>query len=262
MEIGSDSYSLLCAIFGRHYKHEQTNTKHITMTNIKSIFLVLLLQTVLGTTYGQTNKFDIGVEGGPSLIFLRGNDLIDNNHKPAIGFSGGLFFQYNFKKVVSLRTNIAFERKGSVFTEQSTDINGNPLGKINTNTNFDYLTFPILVRATFGKRVQYFINAGPYFGYLIKQASVIKGDNVPTITIDNTLLDKRFDIGISAGLGLSLPVKTKFAFSFEVRNNLGLYKVSEVPINNGTIKTNSTNFLLGFTYKLGQRSVDTTITYE
>lgn len=228
------------------------------MTNIKSLFFGLLLLTVLGTTYGQTNKFDIGVEGSPSLIFLRGNDIIDNLHKPTIGFSGGLFFQYNFKKVVSLRTNIAFERKGSVLTSQTTDINGNPLGEITTNTNFDYLTLPVLVRATFGKKVQFFVNAGPYFGYLIKQTFISKGDNIPTTTSDNTSLDKRFDTGISSGIGLSVPIKTKFAFSFEVRNNLGLYNVSAVPVvNNGTIKTNSTNFLLGFTYKLGQRTLDT-----
>jgi hypothetical protein len=228
------------------------------MTNIKSLFFGLLLLTVGGTTYGQTNKFDIGVEGSPSLIFLRGNDIIDNLHKPTIGFSGGLFFQYNFKKVVSLRTNIAFERKGSVLTSQTTDIIGNPLGEVNTHTNFDYLTLPILVRATFGKKVQFLVNAGPYFGYLIKQTFVIKGDNIPTTTSDNTFHDKRFDTGISTGLGLSVPIKTKFAFSFEVRNNLGLYNVSAVRVaNNGTIKTNSTNFLLGFTYKLGQRIIDT-----
>jgi len=232
--------------------------KNINMTTFKSIVFGLLILTVGETTYGQTNKFDIGVEGSPSLTFLRGNDFIDNNHKPTIGFYGGLFFQYNFKKVVSLRTNIAFERKGSILKSEATDINGNPLGEITTNTNFDYLTFPILARATFGKKVQYFINAGPYFGYLIKQTFVSKGDNIPTTTSDNTSLDKRFDTGISTGLGLSVPIKTNFAFSFEVRNNLGLYNVSAVPIvNNGTIKTNSTNFLLGFTYKLGQRTSDT-----
>lgn len=228
------------------------------MKNIKSLFFGLLILTVGATTYGQTNKFDIGVEGGPSLIFLRGNDFIDNNHKPTIGFSGGLFFQFNFKKVVSLRTNIAFERKGSILTSQTSDMFGNPLGEITTNTNFDYLALPILVRATFGKKVQYFVNAGPYFGYLIKQTFVSKGDNIPTSTSDNTSLDKRFDTGISIGLGLSVPIKSKFAFSFELRNNLGLYNVSAGwGGNNGTVKTNSTNFLLGFTYKLGQRTSDT-----
>lgn len=224
-----------------------------TMTNIKPFFFGLFLLTNLETTYGQTNKFDIGVEGSPSLIFLRGNDIIDNLHKPTIGFSTGLFFQYNFKKVVSLRTNIAFERKGSVLTSLTTDINGNQLGKMTTNTNFDYLTLPILVRTTFGQKVQVFVNAGPYFGYLIKQTFVSKVDNIPTTTSNNTTLDKRFDTGITTGLGFSIPIKTKFAFSCEVRNNLGLYNVSAVPVsNNGTIKTNSTNFLFGFTYKLGQ----------
>lgn len=227
------------------------------MTHIKSLLAGLLFLTFWGTTCGQTNKFDIGVEGSPSLIFLRGN-IIANLGKPTIGFSGGLFFQYNFKRVVSLRTNIAFERKGSVLTYEITNINGNSLGKVTTNTNFDYLILPILVRATFGKRVQFFVNAGPYFGYLIKQTFVTKGDNIPTTTNDNTSLNKRFDTGISTGLGLSVPIKTKFLFSFEVRNNLGLYNVRAVSVgNNGTVKTNSTNFLLGFTYKLGQRTSDT-----
>jgi hypothetical protein len=228
------------------------------MTNIKSLFFGLFLLTFLGTTYGQTNKFNIGVEGSPSLIFLRGNDIIDNLHKPTIGFYSGLFFQYNFKKIVSLRTNIAFERKGSVLSSQATDINGNPLGEFTTYTNFDYLTLPILVRATFGKKVEFFVNAGPYFGYLIKQTFVSKGENFPTTISDNKSLDKQFDTGITTGLGLSVPIKTKFSFSFEIRNNLGLYNISAVPlVNNGTIKTNSTNFLLGFTYKLGQRTSDT-----
>lgn len=228
------------------------------MTYLKPLFLGLLFLTVGETTFGQTNKFDVGVEGCPTLTFLRGNDFIDNNHEPTIGFTGGLFFQYNFKKIISLRTNIAFERKGSVLTAQTIDINGNPLGEISTNTNFNYLTFPILFRATFGKKVQFFVNAGPYFGYLIKQTFVSTGDNFPTTTNDNTALDKRFDTGISTGLGLSVPIKSKFAFAFEVRNNLGLYNVSAVPVvNNGTIKTNSTNFLFGFTYKLGQRTSDT-----
>lgn len=227
------------------------------MKNLKSLTIGLFLLST-GIVYGQTNRFDLGIEGSPSLTFLRGNDFIDNNHKPTIGFSGGLFFQFNFKNVISLRTNIAYERKGSVLTSQATDINGNSLGEITTHTNFDYLTFPILIRATFGKKIKYFANVGPYFGYLIKQTFASEGDNIPTTTSDNTSLDKRFDTGISTGIGLSVPIKTKFAVSFEIRNNLGLYNVSAVPIaNNGSIKTNSTNFLFGFTYKLGQRALNT-----
>jgi Outer membrane protein beta-barrel domain len=122
-----------------------------------------------------------------------------------------------------------------------------------------YLPFNTKIKSKiFGQKVQFFVNAGPYFGYLIKQTFVRTGDNIPTTTSNNTSLNNWFDTGISTGLGLSVPIKTKFAFSFEVRNNLGLYNVSDVPaINNGTIKTNSINFLFGFTYKLGQRTLET-----
>lgn len=227
------------------------------MKHIQLLFFGLFF-TIAGTTHAQTNKFDIGVEGGPSLISLRGNTIIDQFHASTAGFSGGFSFQYNFQKVISLRTNIAFERKGSVLTSPVVDILGNSLGEASTYSNFEYLTLPILVRATFGKKIQFFVNAGPYFGYLIQQNFVTKGKNLPTTKSEDKSIVKQFDTGISTGVGISVPIKTKFAFSFEVRNNLGLYNVSSRPvINSGTIKTNSTNFLFGFTYKLGQRTLAT-----
>ena len=219
------------------------------MINIKSVFIALAFLTA-GTAYGQASSFEIGIEGGPSLISLRGNETINNHHKTTIGYSAGFSLQYNFKKIISLRTNIAYEKKGSIVRAERTDIYGNSLGEIDIHTNFDYLTLPVLVRVTFGENVQYFINAGPYFGHLIKQTFVSEDYNGQQ-TIDNTFNDKRFDVGISTGLGISIPIKTKFSASFEIRNNLGLYNVSEVPVlNNGRIKTNSTNFLFGFAYKL------------
>ena len=225
------------------------------MKNIKSLFIGLLFLTI-GTSYAQTNRFDIGVEGSPSLISLRGNDYINSNHKTSIGYSGGIFFQYNFKKIISLRTNIAFERKGNMIKTKFSDLNGNPLGELKGISNYDYLILPILVRATFGRKIQYFINAGPYLGYLIKKTIIVEAENFPTWTSDDTYLCKDFDFGLTTGLGLLLPIKQKFALSLEVRNNLGLYNTSAVPvINNGTIKTNSTNFMINLVYKFGQRGL-------
>lgn len=206
-----------------------------------------------------TNKIDIGVLGSPSIRFLRGNEIIKDLHRPTFGFSGGIFFQYNFRKVFSIRTDIAFERKGSVASGNilMTDNNGNFIESVDWKTfsNFDYLTAPVLLRASLGKKIKYFANVGVFFSYLIKQTFDNRYSNTfPNNIGDNTDLDKRFDTGISAGLGLTVPINTKFSISLEIRNNLGLYNVSKVPvINDGTIKTNSTNLLFGFTYKLGAR---------
>ncbi len=74
--------------------------KITTMNNLKLIFIGLIILTT-ETIYGQTNRFDIGIEGSPGLTFLRGNDFIDKTQKTTIGFSGGLFYQFNFKKIIS-----------------------------------------------------------------------------------------------------------------------------------------------------------------
>ena len=104
--------------------------------------------------------------------------------------------------------------------------------------------------------MKFFINTGPFFSYLIKQTFVNQGTNIPRTVSDNTNNDKRFDMGITAGLGVAIPIKAKISLSCEIRNNLGLYNVSEVPVyNNGAIKTNSTNLLIGFAYKFGARQI-------
>ena len=57
------------------------------------------------------------------------------------------------------------------------------------------------------------------------------------------------------GIGLAYNTKQNLALSFEVRNNLGLSNISAVEIvNNGTLETNTINFLFGLTYKIGQRN--------
>lgn len=218
------------------------------MKQLISLFIIISGTEVV---FGQQNKFDVGFEGGPGLICLRGNEILEKYHDPTIGFSGGVFFQYNFSKLFSIRTNIAFDRKGSIARGTNTDMNGRNVGNFTTRLNFNYLTAPILIRAGFGKKVKYFINTGPFFGYLMKDTYITQGTDIPKTVSDNTKNDKPLDLGITAGAGVAIPIKEKIYISCEIRNNLGLYNVSKVPIyNNGSIKTNSTNFLVGVAYKL------------
>lgn len=228
------------------------------MIKCRAIVLILLV-LIFCKSYGQTNRFESGIEGSPSLIMLKGNDYVDYRNSPTIGFSARLFFQYNFKKIISLRTNLAFERKGTIANSQAFDEYGNPFGSVQTKSKFDYLTIPLLVRATFGKRVLFFVNAGPYLGYLLKQTDISKGENVPITRYDNTSSFKRFDFGVSVGLGLLVPIEQNFALSLEARNNVGYYNVSDLPvINGGSIETVATNFMFGFVYKFGFRSTSKT----
>ena len=62
---------------------------------------------------------------------------------------------------------------------------------------------------------------------------------------------KTIDMGITAGIGLAIPINDKFSLSAEIRNNLGLTNISKS--SSVTNKTNSTNLLIGVTYKFGKK---------
>jgi hypothetical protein len=193
----------------------------------------------------QTNKFEFGVEASPSFTFLKGNDFIEKMYNGTLGYSGGISFQYNWGKRIALRTNIAYERKGGEGEFDFTDNYGASIGKGVVNLNFDYLTIPILVRYTFGKRVKYFINGGSYFSYLIKQTLVFKGANSDSES-NNTSSYNRLDAGISLGTGIQYPINEKLILSSEIRGNMGLANT----LPNGDLKVNSVNLLLGIAYRL------------
>ncbi len=215
------------------------------MNKLRTLILIVVL-FCSSLLFGQTNKINVGLEIGPSLRSLRGNDFLKNN-EISFGFSGGLTFQYNFTKLLSLRTNISFERKGLTKKIQATDEFGKPIGETTIQSNFDYLTIPLLARFTFGKKIHFFVNAGPFMGYLLKQKEVVEAFEDYT---DNTDDFKRLDFGITTGLGMSFPIQDKLLLTIEIRNNLGMVNTSHISIvNDGSIKTISTNLLFGIAYR-------------
>lgn len=224
------------------------------MTVKKTIYL-FVISCFLNSAYGQQNKFDIGIEGGPSRIFLSGNSDLDNYNKPTMGFSAGIIFQYHYSGLISLRSGVSFERKGTSSDKTINDNDGNVISNIPVRSNFDYLVLPLLVRATIGNKINYFLNAGSYFGFLVKQTDLYEN---PKATINSTDLDKQFDWGITAGLGIIIPFKSKCLLSFEVRNNFGMFNVNGIyPNDSWTINTNSANLLIGLAYQIGKPAVET-----
>ena len=224
------------------------------MNKFKNLILIVLL-FCSSLLFGQTNKINIGFELGTSLNSLYGNDVLDDN-EISFGFSGGLTFQYNFTGLVSLRTNISFERKGFATKIQLTDELGNSIGEVTSQSNFDYLTIPLLARFTFGKKIHFFVNAGPYLGYLLKEKDITEAfGEYQKLESVNTDRFERLDFGITTGLGVIFSIQDKLLLTVEIRNNLGLVNISSLPVtNDGSIKTISTNLLIGIAYKFENKN--------
>ena len=153
----------------------------------------------------------------------------------AWGGGGGLTFRVDFNKRLALKTGFSYELKGST----------------RGDCRLNYLTLPILLQLKFGRAPLFFINIGPYVGYLL-----------PVIS-DNDYYFKPFDLGASIGLGIGIPISHQFGLTFEIRNNLGLMNVSrnsvykdwhgDVVAEIGDRYTNTTFAQIGFVYNFGKK---------
>lgn len=225
--------------------------KSVTMRKIKAI-AVLYCITLAALCQAQSSGFLIGAESGAGPAWLRG---ITTN-KSRLGYTAGLFVQYDLKKTFSLRTGAYYDLKGAAYQMDLTDVTGIQIAEVRAWNDFHYLTVPLLLRATFGKKINYFINAGPYVSFLLKQRH-----HYPAQSYDNSWMYNQTDMGVSLGIGLSYAFDC-FVLSAEARSSTGLANINaskngiQIPVYNGGEQyTNAINIQFGLAYRMGKKAV-------
>jgi len=221
-------------------------TKSTSMKPIKCIALSLLL-SLTAISSAQPGKFEIGVDAGPSVRDLWFPDA----SSPFIGLSSGLSFQYNVNRIFSIKTGISYDLKGT--TSNSGVYIIPPIFIASSGiVNLHYLTLPVMAKASFGRRIKFFIDAGPYLSVLVEanERYIEAGINSTTVNLYKHGDLKPIDVGIQAGVGITIPIKPQFEFSFEDRNSIGLLNIRQSGY--AEIKTFSSSFLLGFNYRFGK----------
>jgi hypothetical protein len=211
--------------------------------------------------FSQDSKFVVGLQGGAGYSSL---DLsIDfsgtqvSEIKGIRGYAGGITLQYNFYKFLSLHTAFLHEIKGNSLlfnTPQESLISSSIKYEVLSMENF-YNIIPVLVRATFGKKIKYFGNVGTYFAFLQSQKQIeylINSNSDLIIRTHSNFFHRTFDFGISSGFGVVYPLDQRLNLSLELRNNYGLTNL--VKGNPNTSYTNSTLGIFGISYKIGMNN--------
>ncbi len=211
--------------------------------------LTIILAITICMASGQTDRYYVGVEGGPSLISMRGNEIIDISHSATSGFSAGFSFQYNLNKHLSFRSGVSLEKKGSAFNYDGQNRDGS-WHHVRSSHNFHYLTVPLLMRASIDRKIKLFINGGPFIGILTGKTVAVKKNDLHRKEYQGKASYKTFDLGVTAGLGLLVPCNNNVLISFEVRNNYGLSNIYKFE----PLRTNSLNFLIGVVLPFGRNT--------
>lgn len=223
------------------------------MTFLKIAFLAFsfLLLSQFGAV-AQHSSWKVGLSFGSSQSEIVGGPLVERFFDPIQTFSPAVNLQYVLNKNFSLIGEFRFERKGIQANQELFSEEGVVVGSSEQTHHFNYVVVPVLLRLTTGEKWKLFANVGPYLAYLVNQRTLydttIDGNSLRQ-TEDEISRYNRSDLGISAGLGLSILVSERILVNVEARNNFGLSNMRRVDvIGSEVLNTKSTNLLLGVSY--------------
>lgn len=203
------------------------------MTNrfLTYALLVALLLTS-GTCYAldfSNHNISVGAKGGVSLS--RVNFQPSVSQKLVEGMVIGATVRYIEENHFGLIGEFNLEQRG--WKEDF-----KPLEGYSFSRKFTFLQIPLLTHIYFGSdKVRFFFNAGPEIGIMIGEKTSSNFDYKHAVDIEELAnsyrkleqfteaVERRFDYGISAGLGLEINVAPKHAINLEGRFYYGLNDV-------------------------------------
>lgn len=205
---------------------------------MKKVIVVVLVLFSL-TSFGQKNKkgvVEYGVNIGYNAFYV---GTADGNSDAGSGVNAGLAADYFFSDRWSIKGKLIYDQKGwdnGFFNDLDTGI------IYTTDYKLDYLTVPVMANWHFGRKRNWYLNFGPYAGFLMGATETAYSRNVKE-AFNNT------DFGISFGIGVKIPVSDKLKISLEYDEQDGLSDVFKV--NAGSDAKNSrASFNVGVNFLL------------
>ncbi|WNM18380.1 porin family protein [Flavobacterium capsici] len=123
------------------------------------------------------------------------------------GFNIGGSLDFYLSNTWSIKTKLIYDQKG---WNNDVYYDANSGNQYATDYNLNYLTVPVMANWHFGNTRNWYLNFGPYVGFLLN-AKDARFNNDVTDFFNNT------DFGLAFGVGVKIPVsdKVKLFFEFE-----------------------------------------------
>jgi opacity protein-like surface antigen len=202
---------------------------------MKKFFSTAILALGLCSVSFAQEKGD--VEFGVNIGYNSSTVTISNSYLQADtrqGFNAGFSADYYFSDRWSIKGKLIYDQKGwdnGSFENQN--------GRFITDYNLNYLTVPVMANWHFGRRRNWYLNFGPYAGFLLSAEETVGGTDVKEAFNAN-------DFGIAVGIGVKIPVSDKLKISLEYEGQGGFSNVFKE--SDGSIQNSRGSFNIGMTF--------------
>lgn len=206
---------------------------------MKNLIFTAILALGLTTTSSAQGKGDVefGVNIGynsSTVSVSRSNFQADNGQGLNIGFAADYYFSDRW----SIKGKLIYDQKGwdNGFIVDAND------NYYSTDYNLNYLTVPVMANWHFGSKRNWYLNFGPYIGFLMNAEETTGGIDVKE-GFNST------DFGLALGIGVKIPVSDKLKISIEYDGQGGMSEIFKE--NNDSRVTNSrSSFNVGLNFML------------
>lgn len=181
---------------------------------MRKIFTILLLSAASLTAFSQEKgSFELGFNVGYNASTVQSGSMANTSFRS--GFNIGASGDYFFSDRWSLKAKLSFDQKG---WDDGYFINLSNGSTYQTDFNYDYLTIPIMANWHFGKKRNWYLNAGPYAGVLLNAKAT-------AIDLDVKDYSNSIDVGLDLGIGVKIPVAKRVKILLELDGQVGFTDV-------------------------------------
>ncbi|MXN93133.1 outer membrane beta-barrel protein [Flavobacterium sp. Sd200] len=184
---------------------------------------ILSLITIVGFATAATAQSKGNVEFGYN-VGLNSSFISDSWGSSDIrtGFNAGVSADFYFSDSWSVKAKVAYDKKG--WNNDFITVDGN---LYRTNFALDYITVPVMANWHFGNTKNWYVNFGPYVGFLVNAEETALNNDVKDM-LNST------DWGLAFGLGVKIPLSNYIKLFIEYDVQSGFTDVFKDNYNYGS----------------------------
>jgi len=187
----------------------------------------------------EKGNFEVGFNAG-----FNGSLVSDENNSSdsRSGFNVGVSGEYYFSRSWGIKAKVIYDQKG--YDNSIITITDYANGTVNysTNYNLNYITVPVMANWHFGSKKNWYLNFGPYVGFLVN-AKESRFDFDVKNAFETT------DVGLAYGIGVKIPVSEYLKIFIEFDGQGGFTNIFKDPyFDNTTNSRGALNVGLNFMF--------------
>jgi opacity protein-like surface antigen len=204
----------------------------------KLLVTLLVLSGIYTAASAQTaNSSEFGVNIGLNSSTVQYSGTGENaDYK--VGLNLGVSAEYYFSSRWGIKGKVIYDQKGwgngFVILQDGTEIDG-------VDFHLNYITVPIMADWHFGRKRNWYLDFGPYVGFL---ASASESSN----SADVKPLFNSTDVGLAFGIGVKVPVSRTASVFFEYDGQGGFNNVFNS--SDGTYQNVRSSFNVGLVFPM------------